>query len=176
MNRLAEFVYTVATAGHRRKTAIIIFGIFLWYGAVAIMVGISPLLDNLFGFNLAIPTSLRLVLAGVLLVPGLPMVVWSITQCIRAQETPVPFKPPPGLMTTGIYGIIRSPMHVGWTLVLVATAILMQSFTLLCIFMPLFIIIHWLYITQVEEKELEKKFGQAYLEYKRRVPRWLPRL
>jgi protein-S-isoprenylcysteine O-methyltransferase Ste14 len=28
----------------------------------------------------------------------------------------------------------------------------------------------------VEEKELEKKFGQAYLDYKKRVPMFIPGL
>ncbi|MDD5189784.1 MAG: isoprenylcysteine carboxylmethyltransferase family protein [Dehalococcoidales bacterium] len=174
MNRLAEFVYTVATSANRQKTALIVFGIFLWYGGVAIMIGLSPLLDNLFHFNVDISLTIRLVIAAVLFVPGVPMVVWSITQCFRSQGTPVPFKPPPGLMTTGIYGVIRNPMHVGWTLVLYGVAVLMHSFTLLFIFMPLFILVHWLYIKQIEEKELEKKFGQAYLEYKQKVPMWLP--
>ena len=176
MNRLAEFVYIVATSSNRQRTGLIIFGIFLWYGGVAIMVGISPLIDDLFNFNLFIPVTLKLILGAVLLIPGVPLVAWSITQCFRSQGTPVPFKPPPGLMTTGIYGVIRNPMHLGWTLVLYGLAILMQSFTLLFIFMPLFILVHLLYIKQIEEKELEKKFGQAYLEYRGQVPMWFPRL
>jgi protein-S-isoprenylcysteine O-methyltransferase Ste14 len=176
MNRLAEFVYTVATSQNRKKTALIIFGIFLWYGGVTIMVSISPLFDNLFKLNLVIPFTWRWILVALLFVPGVPLVVWSITQCFRSQGTPVPFKPPPGLMTTGIYGIIRNPMHVGWTLVLFGIAILLQSFTLLFVFMPLFILIHWIYIKQIEEKELEKKFGQSYFDYRKKVPMWFPRL
>lgn len=175
MNRLAEFVYTVATSGNRQKTALIVFGIFLWYGGVAIMLAISPWLDNVFKFNVTIPLLPRLIIAGVLIVPGFPLVVWSITQCFRAQGTPVPFKPPPELITTGLYGVVRNPMHLGWTLVLYGIAVLMQSFILLFVFMPLFIIVHWLYITQIEEKELEKKFGTAYVEYKKQVPMWFPR-
>jgi hypothetical protein len=28
----------------------------------------------------------------------------------------------------------------------------------------------------VDEKDLEKRFGDDYLQYKRNVPRWIPRL
>lgn len=174
MNRFAEFIYTVATSRNRQKTTLIIFGIFLWYGGVAIMVSISPVLDKSFDFRLMIPPLLRLIMIIALFLPGAPLVIWSITQCFRSQGTPVPFKPPPGLMTVGIYGIVRNPMHLGWTLVLISAAIWMQSFTLLFVFVPLFILVHWFYIKQIEEKELEKKFGQAYFEYRKKVPMWFP--
>ena len=52
----------------------------------------------------------------------------------------------------------------------------MQSFTLLVIFIPLFIMVHIVYLKLVEEKELEKKFGQAYIDYKKKVPMFFPRL
>jgi len=53
--------------------------------------------------------------------------------------------------------------------------VLMQSFTLLVIFIPLFILVHIIYLKFVEEKELEKKFGQAYIDYKKKVPMVFPR-
>jgi protein-S-isoprenylcysteine O-methyltransferase Ste14 len=71
---------------------------------------------------------------------------------------------------------VRNPMHLGWTIVLIGLALLMQSFTLLVIFIPLFILVHILYLKFIEEKELEKKFGQAYLDYKKSVPMFVPRL
>jgi protein-S-isoprenylcysteine O-methyltransferase Ste14 len=67
-------------------------------------------------------------------------------------------------------------MHLGWTLVLFGVAVLMQSFTLLVIFIPLFVLAHILYLKLIEEKELEKKFGQAYIDYKKHVPMFIPKL
>jgi len=55
-------------------------------------------------------------------------------------------------------------------------AVLMQSFTLLVIFLPLFVLVHILYLKLIEEKELEKTFGQAYLNYKKGVPMFIPKL
>jgi len=40
----------------------------------------------------------------------------------------------------------------------------------------LFIIVHVVYLKFVEEKELEKKFGQAYIDYKKKVPMFFPGL
>jgi len=176
VNRLAEFVYTVATAGHRRKTPLIIFGLVFWYGGVALMVSIAPLVDKWCGFSLQMASALRFATGAVLTAAGTPLVVWSIFQCFRARGTPVPFKPPPGLITTGIYGFVRNPMHLGWTLFLYGISVFMQSLTLLVIFLPLFILAHILYIKLVEEKELEKKYGQAYADYKKHVPMLIPEI
>jgi hypothetical protein len=40
----------------------------------------------------------------------------------------------------------------------------------------LFLLGNALYFPLVEEKELEKRFGESYARYKRHVPRWFPRL
>ena len=104
------------------------------------------------------------------------MVLWTIIRFLRIKGTPIPFNPPPKLVVNGLYRVVRNPMHLGWTIVLIGLALLMQSFTLLVIFIPLFITVHIIYLKYIEEKELEKKFGQAYLDYKQRVPMFIPRL
>jgi protein-S-isoprenylcysteine O-methyltransferase Ste14 len=40
----------------------------------------------------------------------------------------------------------------------------------------LFFAINHVYFILSEEPGLEKRFGQEYLEYKKNVPRWIPRL
>jgi protein-S-isoprenylcysteine O-methyltransferase Ste14 len=40
----------------------------------------------------------------------------------------------------------------------------------------LFFVINTLYFITSEEPGLEKRFGEEYNEYKRNVPRWIPRL
>jgi len=67
-------------------------------------------------------------------------------------------------------------MHLGWTLVLIGLGLAFASFTLLVIFTPAFFIIHFLYLRFIEEKELERKFGQSYLDYKKRVPMFFPKI
>ncbi len=176
MNNIAEFVYSVATKRDRRRFYWSVVGAVFWYGAVALMVVISPWLDRILALELSIPSIVRLPVGIVLLVISVPMVVWTIIRFIRTKGTPIPFNPPPSMVADGLYGIVRNPMHLGWTIVLIGLAVLLQTFTSLVIFIPLFLLVHIIYIKFVEEKELEKKFGQAYLDYKKRVPMWLPKL
>ena len=125
---------------------------------------------------MSIPMAIRLPVYIVLLVIGIPMVLWTIFRFLRTKGTPIPFNPPPTMVTNGLYAIVRNPMHLGWTILLIGAAVFTQSFTLLVIFIPLFVLAHILYLKFVEEKELEKKFGQAYLDYKKRVPMFIPKL
>jgi protein-S-isoprenylcysteine O-methyltransferase Ste14 len=176
LNSVAEFVYRVATKPDSRRVLWSVAGALFWYGAVAIMVILAPWLDKTWGLILSIPLPVRLSIGIVLLVIGIPMVFWTITKFLRTKGTPIPFNPPPKLVVNGLYRVVRNPMHLGWTVTLIGLALLMQSFTLLVIFIPLFILGHVVYLKSIEEKELEKKFGQAYLDYRRRVPMFIPRL
>jgi protein-S-isoprenylcysteine O-methyltransferase Ste14 len=176
MNSVAEWVYNVANKQGHRRLLWSVAGALFWYGAVVIMVFLAPWLDKTWGLRLSIPLPFRLPLGIVLLVIGVPMVLWTITRLLKTKGTPIPFNPPPALVVNGLYAVVRNPMHLGWTILLIGLAILMQSFTLLAIFIPLFIAVHIVYLKFVEEKELEKKFGQAYLDYKQRVPMFIPRL
>ena len=140
------------------------------------MVVIAPWLDKTWGLHLSIPLLARLPIGIILLVIGISMVVRTITRFLRTKGTPIPFDPPPILVVNGLYSVVRNPMHLGWTLMLFGVAVLMQSFTLLVIFIPLFVLAHILYLKLIEEKGLEKTFGQAYLNYKKRVPMFIPKL
>ena len=137
LNKLAEFVYSVATKNDRRRLLLSVAGAVFWYGAVVIMIILAPWLDKILGLRLSIPLSVRLPLGIILLIIGVPMVLWTITRFLRTKGTPIPFNPPPTMVTNGLYNIVRNPMHLGWTIVLIGLAVLMQRFTLLVIFMPL---------------------------------------
>ena len=77
-----------------------------------------------------------------------------------------------GLVTTGLYKITRNPMYVGLLVILFGYGIWLGSLTPFLI-LPAF---YWL-ITNMqikpEERVLEEKFGQEYLDYKSKVKRWL---
>ncbi len=176
MNKAAEFVYRVAAKNDRRRVLWSVAGALFWYGAVAIIIFLAPIVDRATGIRMSIPLALRLPLGIILLLIGVPTVVWTIIRFLRTKGSPIPFNPPPALVVNGLYRIVRNPMHAGWTVSLFGVAVLMQSFTLLAIFIPLFIIVHIVYLKFVEEKELEKKFGQAYIDYKKKVPMFFPLL
>lgn len=76
------------------------------------------------------------------------------------------------LVKTGLYHYSRNPMYVGLLVILTGYAIYLGSITPFLL-LPLF---YWVITTQQiipEEKILEEKFGQEYLDYKKSVKRWL---
>jgi steroid 5-alpha reductase family enzyme len=78
-----------------------------------------------------------------------------------------------GLFTEGIYGRMRHPRYVEFTLALVA-------WSLICNFAGLYLvtalsIAALLAVVVVEEKELSERFGEAYADYAARVPRFIPK-
>ncbi|HPZ35713.1 MAG TPA: isoprenylcysteine carboxylmethyltransferase family protein [Bacteroidales bacterium] len=79
------------------------------------------------------------------------------------------------LHTDGLFAHSRNPLYLGNVLEILGLAILSNSLIFLVIMVPFFVFIYQSIII-AEEDFLNKKFGQEYLEYKRRVPRWLPNL
>ena len=78
------------------------------------------------------------------------------------------------LAKTGIFAHVRNPMYLGTPLIFIAFIFLTLS---LISIVPLIItMVLFNNMVKFEEKDLEKIFGQEYLEYKKKVPRWLPRL
>ena len=74
----------------------------------------------------------------------------------------------------GVYRYVRNPMISGVVLILIGETVLLGSLPLLgwCL---LFVIANAVYIPLREERGLMERFGEAYLVYKRHVPRWIPR-
>src|SRR5208337_5496574 len=85
-----------------------------------------------------------------------------------------PDRHPQGLITTGVYAVIRHPRYVQLFLGLLGSALVANYLVLYLVaalWLPGIYVIVWL-----EEKELRERFGPAYDEYSRRVPRFLPRI
>lgn len=77
------------------------------------------------------------------------------------------------LLQTGIYSHIRHPRYVSISFGMLAAAIF-------CNYQSLWIITVLMFpalagIVLLEERELRDRFGEAYIDYSRRVPRFLPR-
>ena len=124
--------------------------------------------------QLELPRSLRLWGAMVLGVIGLAVMFSGVIAFRHAHTTINPLKPETAtaLVSGGIYSFTRNPMYLGILLVLLAWGVYLAS---LWVFLgPL---LFALYITRFqilpEEAALEKLFGSPFLEYRKRVRRWL---
>ncbi len=83
----------------------------------------------------------------------------------------------PSVVMAGPYAHLRNPLYVGNVLLYVGIALASNA---LSPWLPLVALIvfgtQYAIIVSLEEEFLEKEFGAGYLEYKKHVPRFLPRL
>jgi len=109
-------------------------------------------------------------------VAGLVLMGWTM-RLFATQGgggTPAPWEPVKTFIATGPYRHMRNPMLTGVLLFQAAEAIFLQSWPLF-FWMVFFFVLNTVYFVFLEEPGLERRFGNSYLEYKRHVPRWLPR-
>ena len=78
------------------------------------------------------------------------------------------------LVTYGIFGWVRNPLYVGNFLIWIGFVIGSGVLWFIPVAMILFAIEYSL-IVRYEEGVLESIFGQEFLAYKQRTPRWIPR-
>lgn len=76
------------------------------------------------------------------------------------------------LIVEGIYDRIRHPRYVGLMLGALAAAFFV-NYAVVYALMPLMAVVMFV-IVLLEERELRTRFGAAYMEYARRVPRFIP--
>ena len=174
-DRWAEFIYKLATSKNRLKIIATPLGLVFWFGLGVLLVFASLWLDNILPVRLTLPAPVGISLSVLLLVIGVALCFWTIYNFVKAKGSPVPINPPKRLVTTGLYSRVRNPMVSGWIVMMFGVGVRLDSISLIFIFTPLFLLLNILYLKTIEEKEMEKKFGQEYIEYRESVPMFLPR-
>ncbi len=81
-------------------------------------------------------------------------------------------KPPDKVVDSGILGRVRHPMYLGTLLAYLA--IFLTTLSVACFVLFLIIVVIYDLAASFEEKQLIKLFGEEYLQYKKRVKKWLP--
>ena len=108
----------------------------------------------------------------VLILVGLLIDVQAWMLFRKRKTTLNPHKRPSKLVNDGLFKISRNPMYLGMDLVLWGISIFLGSL-ITFIFPILFIILIEKLFIEFEEKNLEKMFGKKYLNYKKKVRRWI---
>ncbi|GAA4119423.1 methyltransferase family protein [Aminobacter aganoensis] len=130
--------------------------------------------DRLLPLAFVVPASgpILTLVAGGLVLAGIALVAAGIRNFSRAA-TPVPTNEPTrALVTSGIHGWTRNPIYLGMFLFYGGIGIAAQSTWVLVLVLPLAIVVRYGVVAR-EEAYLERRFGDAYLDYRRRVRRWL---
>ncbi|WP_292183425.1 isoprenylcysteine carboxylmethyltransferase family protein [Mesorhizobium sp.] len=133
---------------------------------------IGFVLDRLLRLPFPIPGLLTWITGGSLILVGFALFAAGIRNFMRA-ETPVPTNEPTRvLVTTGIHGWTRNPIYLGMFLIYGGIGVAAQNMWILVLTLPLVILIRYGVVAR-EEAYLERRFGDAYRDYKQRVRRWL---
>lgn len=141
-----------------------------------VLVMILPRLDVRFEFpSIALGTS-TIALGCMMILIGAIYAFWSISaQLFQARGTPLPMLATQKLLITGPFKQCRNPMTFGTILLYLGISILVGSVADI-LFVTVFTGILLAYIKLLEEKELEARFGEAYIEYKAQTPFIIPRV
>ena len=93
---------------------------------------------------------------------------------VRGLGTPAPIAPTKFLVTTALHRYVRNPMYLGVALAIVGEAALFCSLHVL-LYAAIMLTIAHTFIVLYEEPTLRRQFGESYEEYRRTVPRWIPK-
>ena len=93
---------------------------------------------------------------------------------VRGLGTPAPIAPTKFLVTTALHRYVRNPMYIGVLGVLLGEAASFRALVLLK-YAAFFFAAVYLFVIFYEEPTLRRQFGESYEEYRRSVPRWIPK-
>ena len=93
---------------------------------------------------------------------------------VEGRGTPAPVDPPRELVTAGPYRWVRNPMYLGGFAMLLGFALMHRSLAMALLAVGFLGFFH-LFVVWYEEPHLGRKFGDAYLDYRRDARRWIPR-
>jgi protein-S-isoprenylcysteine O-methyltransferase Ste14 len=94
-------------------------------------------------------------------------------QALKRYNTTVkPFQESQALIMEGVYGICRHPMYLGFVLILIGVVLLLGSVSPFSIVLLFTAWIEFVFI-RTEEKMLEDRFQNTWVQYKSRVRKWV---
>jgi len=138
----------------------------------ALLLGLAA--DHLLPLPFDVPKAglVHSTIAGLVVVVGLALMAAGIRDFSRGG-TPVPTNQPTRtLVTTGTHRWSRNPIYVGMFFIYLGIGLAARSPWIVILTLPLAITIRYGVVAR-EEAYLERRFGNAYRDYKSRVRRWL---
>jgi protein-S-isoprenylcysteine O-methyltransferase Ste14 len=163
-----------AVTRKRRRAAV---GTALMATGPSVVVGVVPWLLTRWRVRRPVPGGTPARVVGVVLIAsGVAVIAHSYVRFVtEGLGTPAPVAPPERLVVGGIYRYVRNPIYLAMGLAVVGQALLLGRPKLLLYPaiaagpVATFVRLH-------EEPVLARRFGAEYEEYRRNVPRWLPRV
>jgi len=137
--------------------------------------GLSQL-DELVGIQ-SLPSSYILLIVGILL-SFLGLYLLGISnKSLRSQGNAAnAFRLTDRVVQTNIYQRTRNPMSLGYYLWTLSLGLIASSTFVILVILLGFIPVHLFFLKYFEEFELELRFGEAYRQYKQKVPFLIPKV
>ncbi len=112
-------------------------------------------------------------IAGVIiLVLGFLIGGSGIIEMRRAHTSPDPREPTTALVVKGVFRYSRNPLYLSMFVFLLGIAVFLDVLWMILLF-PVLLLVVERGTVKPEELYLERKFGEAYLQYKKRARRWI---
>lgn len=123
------------------------------------------------GFELGAPA--RYSVGGAIVVAAiLGLGFYSVTLVRRTGQSENPWKPTTEIVNRGPFRLTRNPMYLQMVLGCIGFSIILANIWILLLTPVCAWVLHRFAILP-EEAYLERRFGEKYLAYKRKVRRWL---
>ncbi len=158
----------------QRVVAVVLGGFIFWIAIPFFMIVFSCCIDQRLHFPKFRYGLINPVIGLTFMVVGWLFANWTVrVQFTVGKGTPIPLMATQKLIVRGPYTYCRNPMTLGTDLFYLGIALWLGSISALGLGLvyPVGILI---YIKLVEERELEKRFGSEYLEYKKKTPFLIP--
>jgi len=134
---------------------------------------ISIFIQNKFPLSLHFfATEMASMCGGIFLIIGFSFVLPAVIKFFKTKNTLITIHPANSLQTLGIYTISRNPMYLGLLILYIGIAFLKGNlWTFMLI--PIVILVITNMVIVKEEKYLGRTFGDSYIEYRKKVRRWI---
>jgi protein-S-isoprenylcysteine O-methyltransferase Ste14 len=148
-----------------------------WLALPFVVTVILPFLLYRIGVHLVQTPPVAFQIAGAIVyVLGLSMQLYTTTLFGRfGQGTLAPWQPTQRLVIRGPYRYCRNPMITGVVMMLIGEGLFFNALAIL-IWGCIFFVMNTMYFIFKEEPAMLARFGESYAEYKKHVPRWVPRV
>jgi protein-S-isoprenylcysteine O-methyltransferase Ste14 len=125
------------------------------------------------GWPLPIPGGELVPVVGMLwIAAGSALAAWGIVAFRRSDTTFNPFGGTTAIVAAGPYRYTRNPMYLGAACIQIGIGLLLREAWVCVMLLPVLVIVDR-HVIRREEAYLERKYGDAWKDYARRVRRWL---
>jgi protein-S-isoprenylcysteine O-methyltransferase Ste14 len=122
--------------------------------------------------NSLLESNFAVALGVLFAITGLNLILPAVIKFSKTKNTLIPNKSANSLQTAGIYSISRNPMYLGLLVLYIGIGCFkgnVWSFILI----PMVILLVTKFVIRNEEEYLSRAFGIDYIEYQKKVKRWI---